>query len=110
MRALVGTSINSNPGVLGVHFVDKLVPLGSQIADDEQTEHLERLLGFRNRKDLLSLEDFRVLGKRLLLKFLCGFSLVFGELKIGLHFPSNLENIIPGHLNFRLRALLLDDL
>jgi hypothetical protein len=106
-RALVGTSVNSDPRLLGVHFMDNLVPLGSRIADDEQTE---RLLGFGDRKDLLSLEDFLVLGKRLLSKFLCGFSLVFGELKVGLHFPSNLKNSIPGLFDFRRQSLLLDDL
>jgi hypothetical protein len=54
-RALVGTSINPDPGVLGVHFVNNLVPLGLQIADDKQMEHLECLLGFGDCKDLLAL-------------------------------------------------------
>ncbi len=35
-NALVGTSIHANPGVLGVHFVDNLVPLGLRIADKEK--------------------------------------------------------------------------
>ncbi len=108
-RALVGTSVNSNPGVLGVHFVDNLVPLGLRIANDKQTEHLECLLGLGNREDFLSLEDFFELRKRLLPKFLCGFSLVFGELKVRLHFPSNLKNSIPSFFDFRCQSFLLDD-
>jgi hypothetical protein len=64
---------------------------------------------FGDRKDLLSLEDFLVLGKRLLPKFLRGFSLIFGESKIGLHFPSNLKKSIPGHFNFKCQSLLFND-
>jgi hypothetical protein len=101
VNALDGTSIHANPGVLGVHFVDNLVPLGSRIANNKTTEHLVCLLGFGDRVALLSLEDLLVLGKRLLLDFLRGFCLVFRELKVGLHFPSNFKNSIPGHLNFR---------
>jgi hypothetical protein len=56
-----------------VHFVDNLVPLSSRITKDETTEHLVCLLGFGNRKALLSIEDLFILGKRLLLDFLRGF-------------------------------------
>ncbi len=79
VNALVGTSIHANPGVLGVHFVDNLVPLGSRIADNKTTEHLVRLLGFDNCIALLSLEDLLVLRKCLLPDFLCGFCLIFRE-------------------------------
>ncbi len=109
MNALVGTSIHTNPGVLGVHFVDNLVPLGLWIADNKTTEHLVCLLGFRNCIALLSLEDLFILKKRLLPDFLCSFGLVFRELKIGLHFPSNFGNSIPGHFDFRRQSFFLDN-
>jgi hypothetical protein len=107
VNALVGTFIHANPGVLGVHFMDSLVPLGLRITDDEITEHLVRLLSFGNGITLFSLEDLLVLGKHLLPDFLCGFCLVFRELKIGLHLPSNFENSIPGHFNFRRQFFFL---
>jgi hypothetical protein len=56
-NALVRTSIHTNPGVLGVHFVDNLVPLSSRIAGDKTTENLVCLLGFGDCDALLSLED-----------------------------------------------------
>ena len=77
-NALVRTSIHTNPGVLGVHLVDNLVPLGSRIADNKTTEHLVRLLGFGNREALLGLEGLLVLGKHLLLDFLHSFCLFWG--------------------------------
>ena len=100
-NALVRTSIHTNPGVLGMNFVKNLVPLSSWIADGQTMEHLVYLLGLCNRITLLRLEDLFILGKHLLPDFLCGFCLVFRELKIGLHFPSNFENSIPGHLDIR---------
>jgi hypothetical protein len=47
-----------------MHFVDNLVPLSSQIADDETTEHFISLLGFSDHNTLLGLEDFLVLGQQ----------------------------------------------
>ncbi len=66
-------------------------------------------MGFGNRKDLLSLEDLVVLGKHLLPDFLRGFGLIFRELEIGLHSPSNFDNRIPGHFNIRHQSFFLDD-
>jgi hypothetical protein len=108
-NALIRTSIHANPGVLGVHFVGNLVPLNLRIADNKATEHLVRLLGFGDRKALLSLEDLHVLGKHLPPDFLCSFGLVFRELEIGLHFSSNFENRIPGHLDIRRQSFFLDN-
>ncbi len=65
-RALVGNSVHVDPGVLGVHLMDNLVPLGLWIADDKTTEHLVCLLGLGNCIALLGLEDLLVLGKHLL--------------------------------------------
>jgi hypothetical protein len=106
-NALVGTSIHANPGVLGVHFIDNLVPLGSWITDDKATEHLICLLGFGNCKALLSLEELFVLRKHLLPDFLRGFGLVFRELEIGLHFPLNFNSSNPGHLDVRRQSFFL---
>jgi hypothetical protein len=39
-NTLVGTSIHADPGVLGVHLVENLVPLGSRIAVNKTTEIL----------------------------------------------------------------------
>jgi hypothetical protein len=78
-RALVRTFIHANPGVLGVHLMDNLVPLSLWIANDETAEHLVRLLDFSNHDLLLSLEDLFIFGKHLLQNFLCGFGLVFRE-------------------------------
>ncbi len=100
-NTFVGTSIHSNPGVLGVHLMDNLVPLGLQIADKKTTEHLVRFLGFGDHNLLRSLEDLVVFGKHLLLDFLRGFGLIIRELEIGLHFPLNFDNCIPGHFNIR---------
>ncbi len=36
-RALVWLAIHANPWILGVHFLDNLIPLSLQIADDETT-------------------------------------------------------------------------
>ncbi len=52
-------------------------------------------------------QDLFILGKHLLPDFLRGFGLVFRELKIGLHFPSNLENSIPGHFDLRPQPFFL---
>jgi hypothetical protein len=89
------------PGVLGMHFVDNLVPLNLRIADNKTMEHLVCLLGFGDRVTLLRLEDLFILGKYLLLDSLHGLGLIFRALKIGLHFPSNFDNSIPGHFDFR---------
>jgi hypothetical protein len=78
-NALVETSIHANPEVLGVHFMDNLVPLGLWITNDKTTEHLVRLLRFGNREALFGLEDLLVLRKHLLPDFLCDFCLVFRE-------------------------------
>ncbi len=96
-NTLVGTSIHANPGVLGVHLVDNLVPMGLRIANNETTEHFECFLGVGDCNLFLDLEDHVELRKRLLQDFLRGFGLVFRELEIGLHFPSNFNNCIPGH-------------
>jgi hypothetical protein len=75
-----------DPGVLGVHLVDNLVPLSLQIPDNKATELFIHLLSFSNRETLLDLEELFVFGKHLLLNFLPSFGLDFRELKIGLLF------------------------
>jgi hypothetical protein len=109
MNALVRTSIYSNPGVLGVHFLDNFVPLGLLVTNNKQTEHLVCLLRFGNSNDLLSLEDLFKPVKHLLLELLGFFSFVLGEVELGHHLLSNLKNSMPGHLDFGCQSFLLDD-
>ena len=72
-----------------MHFVDNLVPLSSQIDNDETKEHFLSLLGFSNRDTLLGLEDFLVFKKLLLPILFLGFFLVIREFEEWLNFPSN---------------------
>ena len=93
-----------------MHLVDNLVLLSLRIAGNKTLEHFVSLLGFSNRDTLLGLEDFFVFGKHLLPNFLLSFSLVFRELKKGLHFPSNLNQSLKGLLYVRCHPFLIDDL
>jgi hypothetical protein len=45
MKALMRLSVDAYPGVLGMHFLDNLVPLHLRLTDDEATEQLVSLQG-----------------------------------------------------------------
>ncbi len=80
-KALVLLAIHANPGVLGVHFNHVLVQLHFRLANNEATELLVRLLGLRDRKILLGLNNFLELKKLLLALLLLSLRLVVWDLK-----------------------------
>ncbi len=93
-----------------MQFVDNLVPLSSQITNNETTEHFESLLGFSNRDILLGLEDFLVFEKLLLPILFLGFCLVIREVKEWLHFPSYCNQSLKSLPDVCFHPFLLNDL
>jgi hypothetical protein len=107
--AIVWLAIHADPWVLGMHFVNNLVPLSLHIADDETTEHFISLLGFSDHDTLLGLENFLVFEKFLLPILFLGFCLIIREFKEWLHFPSYFNQSLKSLPNVRFHPFFLND-
>jgi hypothetical protein len=47
-NSLVGDTVHSDPGILGVHFLHNLVPMGLLVPNNKQAEHLVGLACHNN--------------------------------------------------------------
>jgi hypothetical protein len=76
-KAFVQLSIDTYPGVLGVHFFDNLVPLHSRLTNNEATKQLVGLQGLCPCKFTGSLQMFLDCLEFILPLILLSFCLAF---------------------------------
>jgi hypothetical protein len=108
-RAMVWLAVHANPRILGMQFMDNLVTLSLQLANDNATEQFVRRPSFSNRKTPLGREDLLVLEKLLLSLPFLGLCLVIRGFKKWLHFSSNFNQSLKCCPNVLFHPYLLDD-
>jgi hypothetical protein len=109
MNSLMGDTVHTNPGILGVHLLHNLVPVGSLVPNDKQAKHLIGLACHSNCCALFCLEDALVLFHRSLVEFLGFLGLVGRDLQERRHFLPGGRERQPGRLDFLCEPFLLND-
>ncbi len=108
-NSLAGDTIHANPGILGVHLLHNLIPLGLLVPNNKQAEHLVGLACHSNRCALICLEDALELFYGSLAKFLGFLRLVGQNLQKRRHFLPDGRERQPGCLDFFCHSLLLNN-